>query len=1270
MWRRIVFYSSATLVVLLAVLVTLFQLLSPYLNDHKKDFENWVSEWLHMPVHIGEVSAEWRSYYPVIVLQNVTIDNPSTKAPFLNAKQISAYISVPSSLWHWAITLNRFLIKGTRVEVYQNDQNEFILKGFPEFKTKQSSDSPLDDLINAFANQPALMLQDCYVLFTTKDKKQFNLKINDLQIANNNKKHEFIANVLLYQKTPTSLSIEATWVGTVFHLKDITGSLYFYAKNVSLAEWFSNYPYQGVSLADGLLNTKNWLNLNAGELVSLQTQFEITKAKIKDPKNNDFLFHELSGELSLEKKNDYWILNARDLFIESANFTWPKNAFTFIFTKNEAGLIPRELEIDYLNLKEIFSWRSLFPDLLKEAEADLIILNPVGELKEFKLNFSPDNHVFDTVSTKFVDLSVNELAPYPGFKAMTGSLKTNREKGELQLKAKNSYFSAQTYFSKPLLLDKVKGKISWEKTNNNEWMVTTDSLQFNNEASEVTANGLLTIPENGPSIIDLSANFNVYKAELVQAYLPDKIFSKPLTNWLRQAFLKGHLDNGKMKLQGVLNEFPFDKTGTFLITGDVKNVDFRYAPLWPIIQSIDGKITFSGRKILIESTNGKSMGVNIGKITAVIPYIGDDKDAILQLAGEPIPLDLAEGTRFLLNTPLKVTYGKILATLNPKGPALLNLGLNVPLSNPDNTLIKGDLSIDNGQVNLDKWRLKVSDLKGLLTFTEKEINAANIEGQLFKKPITLNINTVQKNNQANVAVNFLTQVNVADIEDWLKLKISDTAKGSALIKGNVSLSLTEPIVIGLDSDLEGVAVNLETPYRKAAAEKRPLHLDVIVSPKPPVKLRFIYDDNLSGALLINNNSKNQFNIDALTLLLGKGEAAFPSEKGLKITGFINQINWNEIENYLKNPSSGINLPLKGIDVRTNEFNIFNQHLKNLHLTGSLSNNHWDITLSSPTISGRLSLPKQFNRNEVINVQLDKLIMSSNAEGGKNIQFNLQNFPAILFNANYLQYDQLNLGRINFKTETLNNSVAIRDLTISSPNSKLKGSGYWSKRGGSNFTQLSGFATSSNVSALLKSFNFDVHNYILQKGQIKYNLNWYNAPYAPELKSMTGNVSLKIGKGRILEVTQTSGAKMDLGRMLSIFSLQTIPRRLSLDFSDVFQSGYTFDSFQGDFTFAKGSIHTSNTFFDGPVARINIVGDIGLINKDYHLTLGVTAYVTSSIPIAATLLTANPVVGVAAIAANRVLGSAISKVTTYYYNVTGPWSKPIWTPVSSGKAKKQ
>ena len=145
--------------------------------------------------------------------------------------------------------------------------------------------------------------------------------------------------------------------------------------------------------------------------------------------------------------------------------------------------------------------------------------------------------------------------------------------------------------------------------------------------------------------------------------------------------------------------------------------------------------------------------------------------------------------------------------------------------------------------------------------------------------------------------------------------------------------------------------------------------------------------------------------------------------------------------------------------------------------------------------------------------------------------------------------------------------------------------------------------------------------------------------------------------------------MDMGRMLSLFSLQTIPRRLSLDFSDLFEQGYSFDFMRGDFSMKQGSAYTQKpAVFEGPGAYITASGRIGLLAQDYDLNLSVAPHVTESLPIVAGALTLNPFVGAAAWVVNKVvLSREVARVATYNYKVTGPWNAPVWRSVQGHKA---
>lgn len=341
--------------------------------------------------------------------------------------------------------------------------------------------------------------------------------------------------------------------------------------------------------------------------------------------------------------------------------------------------------------------------------------------------------------------------------------------------------------------------------------------------------------------------------------------------------------------------------------------------------------------------------------------------------------------------------------------------------------------------------------------------------------------------------------------------------------------------------------------------------------------------------------------------------------------------------------------------------------KDLQLGLVLSKPNWDITLACPILSGRFSVPANFSKQGLITAQIDRITVPDSTTSKKtDWDIDPKTLPPMMLTINDLRYGNLAFGRINVSTSPTPQGLVIHSLNMNSNYLQMNGSGEWTNINNRHKTIFKGQAKSKNVSRLLSSWGFDMSNIEMGSGQFDMSFNWPAVPFAPSLDSINGNARLELGQGRIVDLGQSSNAKMDLGRMLNIFSLQTIPRRLSFDFSDVFQKGYSFDSLKGDLNFNDGDIYTSNTAFDGPVARVGISGRIGLAEKDYDLTLSVTPYVTSSLPVAATLLTGQPVIGIAALVVNKMITPAVSNVTTYHYSVRGPWSNPSWETISVSK----
>ena len=142
----------------------------------------------------------------------------------------------------------------------------------------------------------------------------------------------------------------------------------------------------------------------------------------------------------------------------------------------------------------------------------------------------------------------------------------------------------------------------------------------------------------------------------------------------------------------------------------------------------------------------------------------------------------------------------------------------------------------------------------------------------------------------------------------------------------------------------------------------------------------------------------------------------------------------------------------------------------------------------------------------------------------------------------------------------------------------------------------------------------------------------------------------------------------LGRILSLVNLDSITRRLRLNFNDVLKKGFTFDELAGHFTFSNGVATTDDTLISSSSTKIAIKGNTNLLNQKLDLRVIVMPHITA-LPIAAAIAV-NPIAGAAAWAADKIFASQIQQIAQYWYSVTGTWSAPKVVPIDRGSPSRR
>lgn len=1279
LFRRIA-YVFAGFTILAATLVIAAHLMTPLLDKHRADIEAYAAKLMQTPVTIEKVKISWYQYQPEISLKQVTVLSQDTKEPILQIKRIRLFFSIPRSIWHWSPIISGLMASGTDINLHENAAGEIEMQGFPALQGFDSKpyqrEAKFYDVMNWLSQQPRLMLQDINLRYTRYNGAQTLLTLRDLNFGNSDSEHLIYGKAILQQALPTEVTVAIRWLGSQFDPSKIQAKGYFYVSGMSISQWLTGQSWQGWQLRDGVMSAKIWVSWSQNQLGRIQTTFQIFNANLFSATDKStYKVNRLSGDVGWKRQGDGFVVAGDDILIDLPNHLWPTTSFSAQFKTDDKNKVALKLlNIGYIDIKDAL--RILFaspPILNNEIKTTIAKLNLAGALQNLALTFGDDIHNLKTTtgSAQLINLNVAPWQQWPGLQRFSADLKWNGEQGVVSLKGKRTVLAYDSLFLKPIELNQLSGDIVYQYTPEQGIVLRSTGLQVMNNDMLVNASGSLILPPKESAMIDLNANLAVSRVEHVTRYLPMKIFDKEVQDWLQHAFLAGEVSSATAILKGRLNDFPFDKNnGTFAIVADTRNVDLKFAPDWPLIENIDGRVSFIGRSMNVDVTSAKTRDIPLGKLHAVIPYFGDDKPQVLTVNSvNDLQADFAEALKYVHASPLENKIGKMFRAADVTGPMSLKLQLDVPLANPDKTTVDGVIKFNDALLNLVPWHLQLKQLTGQVHFTQDDTDAKNITGILFNKPISFDLSTQRKATPTSVVrASMVNKIDVSDIVNWLKLPVKNEITGAADFAINIDFAADQPINVMLASKLVGITLNLPGEFAKPAAQARDIAAQILLQDNQPVKIKLNYANQFNVALILDRLNE-KFTLNAANVLLGAGDPVWPPASGLYITGDFDVLDTDKIKSYtdkMNGNSTSSTLPLKSIDIRAKLLSLSGIQINNVRVQATPVKNNWNVSITSQDVNGQLQVPAAFTQQGKIKANFQRLNLRSAPDTSKSspFQLNLKTLPAIEITASNFSFNAMPFGQVVFNTVPAGAGASIRQFRISSPRLDLQASGDWTQKG----TRLQGTATSQHLSDLLSSLGFDTHNFVASNGKLNFDLNWSGAPYSPSMSSLNGRVGLDVGRGRIVEVSQASGAKMDIGRMLSIFSLQTIPRRLSFDFSDVTQKGYSFDYLRGDFSFSGGDAYTSNMRFDGPVARIDISGRIGLQAKDFDLALSVTPYVTSSIPVAAALIS-GPVVGIAALAVNTVVGSAVSKVTTYYYKVKGPWNNPVWETSSSVPARR-
>jgi len=313
---------------------------------------------------------------------------------------------------------------------------------------------------------------------------------------------------------------------------------------------------------------------------------------------------------------------------------------------------------------------------------------------------------------------------------------------------------------------------------------------------------------------------------------------------------------------------------------------------------------------------------------------------------------------------------------------------------------------------------------------------------------------------------------------------------------------------------------------------------------------------------------------------------------------------------------------------------------------------WSI--DSPDWRGNITLPTQKD-NRVACTFDDCIVDASISDQIISTDFlEASDKPAVSFYCKNVHYQDRLLGELSLELLPKNNAYAIHNLSLENTYFSFMAEGLWSMNDQKPTTTLQGKVIGVNIGKGLSALGYAS---VIREasGRAQYEWMWPGNPWNFDRKHVKGSFDLKLDKGRIL------GIDPGLGRVMGLLNLESIKRRLQLDFSDLFKKGFVFDVLQGKFSCEKGILSTESLLIDGPSAKMHLQGKAYLDTKAIDLNVRVQPHLGSGLPLAAAVAAGHPAVGAGLWLVNKLSGSGsflkMNRITQHDYQVGGTWDDP-------------
>ncbi|MDR3385736.1 MAG: YhdP family protein [Rudaea sp.] len=1256
----------ALVVIVFALIVGIARLALPWVASHPQQVGEFVSERLKRTVTLERVDGLWEQNGPLLVLHDIHIAAATPDRPAIVIPQAELKINFFSWL-HRNQTWNEFRLIGLHLGLVRDVAGNWQLHGLDavgdDGKSSQGNES------NALFDLGALVVRDLHLTIddAMADRK-IALVADEVRLINSGAHHRVLARVRCLQTQSPPLDVVLD-----YNSDDRSGEAYLGGAQLDLATILHGYPLAGVMLERGNGRTQLWSWWRAGRLMQARAEADLTgvvlttQAPITLDDRRQIAphvgFDRLAFGARWQRTETGWNADVTDLALTRQGDAAPPadihvESYHAVADAESSGYA---LHVYNVDLAAPASVAMLSDALAQSWRRWLYAADPVGTLRAATLRVDSAQD-FD-IAMSFNAVAWHAVDRLPGVSGLSGTLRGDRDAFSLTLPADSAFgIDAPQVFRQPLEFSEFAGDIAVYRADVG-WRAETGALAFEGAGYGGELGGAIELHDDGsPPLLDVYAALTHAQVAASHLFWPINAMSAHGVSVLDRALESGHVTSARAVFRGDLADWPFRNfAGRFEARADTDDVRLVYLPDWPAAEHARGVADFLNNSLHVDVTAAQAQGVKVSTATLDIPDLGE---VVLDLSvtGGGAGKDLLG---FLKATPIGLRYGAPLLGVDVGGQGKLDFKLHLPVKYPDQLELAGSAVLADADLADAKYNLHLNKASGKLRFTQRGFAADDLAVTMNGKPadFSLAVGGLTADPRHAVEANLQATMPARDVLAYAPVleSYSDRLSGSALWNAGFSADSDAEVAtaqrLTLTSDLRGVKLDLPAPLRKAADTALPLTLTLgLPFAGGTIDLRLADLVHMQGRLA---SPSKPF---AARVDFGSDSGAPLPTAGFAIGGTVSRLDLSGWLDFATSGSGGSGDLLAGIDLNAQSLNAYDRDFGANRFKLTHASDGLDLGFNGANLDGSLHVPTTDLRKRGITAQFTRLYWPDAAESESSAMAgeNPAAVPSLHIHIGDFKLGQANFGDTTLESYPIAEGTHFEQVSTHSNNVEMRAHGDWTGRPGSDISKFSIDFSAHNLGHMLDAFGYAG---VVDGGETVAHVegSWAGSPSTFALARLDGTLKASVQQGRIPE------ANPGAGRIFGLFNLGAIPRRLSLDFGDLFKSGFSFDSINALFTLRNGDAYTSDLQVKGPTADIVVSGRIGLKAKDYDQIMDVTPHVGGTLAVGGALV-GGPVGAAAGALLQGIFKNQINHATRIRYSVTGGWEKPVITELSKEPVK--